>query len=92
MYIAICKQFLSRPEPRTIVLQGRFIGRKNEPGETHTPASQLHEGEAPPKLPNIPKRRSWNEVAWSSVAKEARYCSGPIHGLTRYDFSAILAA
>ena len=84
---------------------------------------------------NSASEKSWNEVAWGSVAKEARYLnklrpllsksdeadrnlllqmaqkmalrhpappsyrsstplpySGPIHGLTRYDFSAILAA
>ena len=36
--------------------------------------SQLfYEGEEPPKLPNLPKRKSSNDVAWGSVGKEARY-------------------
>jgi transcriptional regulator with XRE-family HTH domain len=33
----------------------------------------LYEGEEPPKLPNLPKRKSSNGVAWGSVGKEARY-------------------
>jgi hypothetical protein len=38
------------------------------------PLYQLfYEGEEPPKLPNLPKRKSSNGVAWGSVGKEARY-------------------
>jgi hypothetical protein len=38
------------------------------------PLYQLfNEGEEPPKLPNLPKRKSSNDVAWGSVGKEARY-------------------
>jgi transcriptional regulator with XRE-family HTH domain len=33
----------------------------------------FYEGEEPPKLPNLPKRKSSNDVAWGSVGKEARY-------------------
>ena len=34
------------------------------------PLYQLfNEGEEPPKLPNLPKRKSSNEVAWGSVGK-----------------------
>jgi hypothetical protein len=38
------------------------------------PLYQLfYEGEEPPKLPNLPKRKSSNDVAWGSVGEEARY-------------------
>jgi transcriptional regulator with XRE-family HTH domain len=38
------------------------------------PLYQLfYEGEEPPKLPNLPKRKSSNDLAWGSVGKEARY-------------------
>ena len=38
------------------------------------PLYQLfYEGEEPPKLPNLPKRKSSNDVAWGSFGKEARY-------------------
>jgi transcriptional regulator with XRE-family HTH domain len=38
------------------------------------PLYQLfYEGEEPPKLPNLPKAKSSNDVAWDSVGKEARY-------------------
>ena len=38
------------------------------------PLYQLfYEGEEPPKLPNLPKPNSSNDVAWGSVGKEARY-------------------
>jgi hypothetical protein len=33
----------------------------------------FYEGEEPPKLPNLPKRKSSNDIAWGSVGKEARY-------------------
>jgi hypothetical protein len=106
------------------------------PTYSECPLYQLfYEGEEPPKLPNLPKRKSSNDVASGSVGKEARYLNklrrllsksdetdrklllqmaqkmalrhprtsatvqvsrllhtGPIPGLTGYDFSAILAA
>jgi transcriptional regulator with XRE-family HTH domain len=38
------------------------------------PLYQLfYEGEEPPKLPNILKRRSSDEIVWGSTGKEARY-------------------
>ena len=38
------------------------------------PLYQLfYEGEAPPKLPNILKRKASDEIAWGSTGKEARY-------------------
>jgi transcriptional regulator with XRE-family HTH domain len=38
------------------------------------PLYQLfYEGEEPPKLPNLLKRKSSGEIAWGSVGKEARY-------------------
>jgi transcriptional regulator with XRE-family HTH domain len=38
------------------------------------PLYQLfYEGEEPPKLPNILKRKSSAEMAWGSTGKEARY-------------------
>jgi len=40
------------------------------------PMYQLfYDGEEPPKLPNLPKRKSSDEIAWGSVGKEARYLS-----------------
>ena len=35
----------------------------------------FYDGEEPPKLPNLPKRKSSDEIAWGSVGKEARYLS-----------------
>jgi transcriptional regulator with XRE-family HTH domain len=38
------------------------------------PMYQLfYEGEEPPKLPNLPKRKSSDEIAWGSAGKDARY-------------------
>ncbi len=38
------------------------------------PLYQLfYEGEDPPKLPNILKRKSSDEIVWGSTGKEARY-------------------
>ena len=40
------------------------------------PMYQLfYEGEEPPKLPNFPKRKSSDEIAWGSSGKDARYLS-----------------
>jgi transcriptional regulator with XRE-family HTH domain len=32
----------------------------------------FYDGEEPPKLPNLPKRRSGNDVAWGSSGKDER--------------------
>jgi transcriptional regulator with XRE-family HTH domain len=32
----------------------------------------LYDGEKPPQLPNLPKRRSAGEIAWGSSGKDAR--------------------
>jgi transcriptional regulator with XRE-family HTH domain len=38
------------------------------------PLYQLfYDGEEPPVLPNLPKRKSADEIAWGSTGKEARY-------------------
>lgn len=38
------------------------------------PLYQLfYDGEEPPELPNLPKRRTADEVAWGSTGKEARF-------------------
>ncbi len=38
------------------------------------PLYQLfYDGEEPPELPNLPKRRTADEIAWGSSGKEARF-------------------
>ncbi len=38
------------------------------------PMYQLfYDGEEPPKLPNLPKRKSSDDIAWGSSGKNARY-------------------
>jgi transcriptional regulator with XRE-family HTH domain len=38
------------------------------------PMYQLfYDGEEPPKLPNLPKRKSSDDIAWGSSGKEARF-------------------
>ena len=38
------------------------------------PMYQLfYDGEEPPKLPNLPKRKSSDDIAWGSTGKEARW-------------------
>jgi transcriptional regulator with XRE-family HTH domain len=38
------------------------------------PMYQLfYDGEEPPKLPNLPKRKSSEDIAWGSAGKDARY-------------------
>jgi len=38
------------------------------------PMYQLfYDGEEPPKLPNLPKRKSSDDIAWGSAGKDARY-------------------
>ena len=40
------------------------------------PMYQLfYDGEEPPKLPNLPKRKSGDDIAWGSSGKNARYLS-----------------
>ena len=39
-----------------------------------SPLYQLfHEGEEPPKLPNLPKRKSSDDIAWGSSGKDGRF-------------------
>src|SRR5882724_5195624 len=33
----------------------------------------FYDGEEPPKLPNLPKRKSSDDIAWGSSGKDARY-------------------
>src|SRR5712664_928548 len=38
------------------------------------PMYQLfYEGEEPPKLPNLPKRKSADDIAWGSAGKDAKF-------------------
>ena len=38
------------------------------------PMYQLfYDGEKPPELPHLPKRKTANEIAWGSTGKDARY-------------------
>ena len=40
------------------------------------PLYQLfYDGEEPPRLPNLPKRRSSGDIVWGSAGKEARFLS-----------------
>ena len=40
------------------------------------PLYQLfYEGEEPPKLPNLPKRKSSDDIAWGSSGKDGRFLS-----------------
>ncbi len=40
------------------------------------PMYQLfYDGEEPPQLPNLPKRRSADDIAWGSTGKDARFLS-----------------
>ncbi len=40
------------------------------------PMYQLfYDGEEPPKLPNLPKRKSSDDIAWGSAGKDARFLS-----------------
>ena len=40
------------------------------------PMYQLfYDGEEPPKLPNLPKRKSADDIAWGSSGKDARFLS-----------------
>jgi hypothetical protein len=38
------------------------------------PLYQLfYDGEEPPELPNLPKRKSADDIAWGNTGKDARY-------------------
>lgn len=40
------------------------------------PMYQLfYDGDKPPELPNLPKRKTADEIAWGSAGKDARYLS-----------------
>src|SRR5881296_4463316 len=40
------------------------------------PMYQLfYDGEEPPKLPNLPKRKSSDDIVWGGTGKDARYLS-----------------
>jgi transcriptional regulator with XRE-family HTH domain len=35
----------------------------------------FYDGDEPPKLPNLPKRKSSDDIAWGDAGKDARYLS-----------------
>src|SRR5713226_8911056 len=35
----------------------------------------FYDGEEPPKLPNLPKRKSCDDIVWGSSVKDARFLS-----------------
>jgi hypothetical protein len=37
--------------------------------------SEFYDGEAPPKLENLPKRKTADEIVWGSSGKDARFVS-----------------
>src|SRR5882757_6083268 len=50
------------------------------------PLYQLfYEGEEPPKLPNLPQRKSSDDIAWGSSGKDARYLGKLRRFLARSD-------
>lgn len=50
------------------------------------PLYQLfYDGEEPPELPNLPKRKSADDIAWGSTGKEARVLSRFRRLLSRID-------
>ena len=52
------------------------------------PMYQLfYDGEEPPKLPNLPKRKSANDIAWGSTGKDARWLYKFRHLLRRTEES-----
>jgi hypothetical protein len=52
------------------------------------PMYQLfYDGEEPPKLPNLPKRKSVDDIAWGSSGKEARWLNKLRRLLQRTDES-----
>ncbi len=52
------------------------------------PLYQLfYDGEQPPKLPNLPKRKSADDIAWGSSGKDARLLSKFLRLFSRMDES-----
>jgi len=52
------------------------------------PLYQLfYDGERPPKLPNLPKRKSADDIAWGSSGKDARLLSKFLRLFSRMDES-----
>jgi len=50
------------------------------------PMYQLfYDGEKPPELPNLPKRKASDDIAWGSAGKDARYFSKLRRLLARTD-------
>jgi len=50
------------------------------------PLYQLfYDGERPPKLPNLPKRKSADDIAWGSSGKDARLLSKFLRLFSRMD-------
>ena len=50
------------------------------------PMYQLfYDGEKPPELPNLPKRKASDDIAWGSAGKDARYLSKLRRLLARTD-------
>ncbi len=50
------------------------------------PLYQLfYDGEEPPELPNLPKRRTSDEIAWGSTGKDARFLTKFRRLLSRVD-------
>ena len=50
------------------------------------PLYQLfYDGEEPPELPNLPKRKSSEDIVWGSTGKEARFLSRFRRALGRID-------
>jgi transcriptional regulator with XRE-family HTH domain len=45
----------------------------------------FYDGEEPPKLPNLPKRRSADDTAWGSTGENARFLSNLRRVLSRMD-------
>src|ERR1700687_4781752 len=50
------------------------------------PLYQLfYDGDEPPKLPNLPKRKSSDDIAWGSVGKDARFLTKLRRQLSKTD-------
>ena len=50
------------------------------------PMYQLfYDGEEPPKLPNLPKRKTSDDIAWGSSGKDARFLNHLRRQLSRMD-------
>src|SRR5260370_23960633 len=49
----------------------------------------FYDGEKPPKLPNLPKRKSADDIAWGSSGKEARLLTKFLRLFSRMDESDV---